>query len=259
MAKKIDPAKAKAKRDKIIAGVLGGVLLVACVIAVPMSLKQWKKLNGSGEAQPVALQTTPTPGVTPPAALPGATGIAGTVSAPLATGELHSFELFESKDPFDQQVDVDAGPSLGTATVPSESAARSVPSGTAVPTGPSTTPKPAPVAPTTAVISVNGAPAELIGVGVQFPLPPAEALFELESVEPGRARISIVGGSYASGDPTVTLKVGRTLTLENTADGTRYELKLLWVGAGAPPPGLVPTPPTAATPTATPSTPTSTP
>jgi hypothetical protein len=66
MAKKIDPIKAKAKRDKIVAAVLGGVLLVACVVAVPMSLKQWKKLNGSGQAQPVATQTTPTPtGVTP--------------------------------------------------------------------------------------------------------------------------------------------------------------------------------------------------
>jgi hypothetical protein len=259
MAKKVDPVKAKAKRDKIIAGVLGGVLLVACVIAVPMSLKQWKKLNGSGQAQPVATQTTPTPGVAPPAALPESSGIAGTVAAPLATGELHSFELFESKDPFDQQVDVAVGPSTGTATVPSAPAGPSGQSGTAVPTGPSTTPRQAPVTPTSAVISVNGAPAELIGAGVQFPLPPAEALFELVSVAPGRARISIVGGSYASGDPTVTLKVGRTLTLENTADGTRYELKLLWVGAGAPPPGLVPAPPTAAAPTATPSTPTSTP
>ena len=50
MAKRIDPVKAKAKRDKIIAGVLGGVLLVALVVAVPMSLKQWKKLNGGDQA-----------------------------------------------------------------------------------------------------------------------------------------------------------------------------------------------------------------
>ena len=38
MAKKIDPIKAKAKRDKIVAAVLGGVLLVVGVFAVPMSL-----------------------------------------------------------------------------------------------------------------------------------------------------------------------------------------------------------------------------
>jgi hypothetical protein len=263
MAKRIDPVKAKAKRDKIIAGVLGGVLLVACVVAVPMSLKQWKKLNGGGQAQPVAAQTTPASGAVPvaPPALPGDDGgIAGTVSAPLATSELHAFDLFESKDPFHQQVDVSAvgEPSTGGATVPSGGSSGVPP---VVPTGPAATPAPrAPeLPPTSAVISVNGAPAELLGIGVEFPLPPAEALFRLESLAPGRARIAIAGGSYADGAPTVVVKVGKALTLENTADGTRYELKLLWVGAGTPPPGLVPAPPTAAAPTATPSTPTSTP
>nr|MDQ3822828.1 hypothetical protein [Actinomycetota bacterium] len=113
--------------------------------------------------------------------------------------------------------------------------------------------------PTSAVVSVNGAPPELLGIGVEFPLPPAEPLFKLESLARGKARISIVGGSYANGAPTVSLKLGKTLTLENTADGTRYELELLWLGTGAPPPGLVPPPSTAAAPTATPSTPTSTP
>lgn len=266
MAKKIDPVKAKAKRDRIVAGVLGGVLLVALVVAVPMTLKQWKKLNGGDQAQATPAQTTPAPGVaTPPTGtLGGETGgIASTVSAPLATGQLHAFDLFESKDPFEPQVDVSAGAQVPTTTVP-----QVTPSGTVAPSSgaplppaaPATgTPKPPPVAPTSAVMSVNGAPGELLGVGVEFPLPPAEALFRLEALAPGRARVSIVGGSYASGAPTVTVKVGKTLTLENTADGTRYELKLLWVGAGAPPPGLVPAPPTAAAPSATPSTPTSTP
>jgi hypothetical protein len=40
-------------------------------------------------------------------------------------------------------------------------------------------------------------------------------------------KISIVGGSYESGAPTVTLEQGKTLTLVNTADGVRYVLKLL--------------------------------
>jgi hypothetical protein len=265
MAKKIDPVKAKAKRDKIIAAVLGCVLLGASVIAVPMSLKQWKKLNGGDQAQATPAQTTPAPGVAPASltTLGGESGgIASTVSAPLSTGQLHAFDLFESKDPFEPQVDVSAVPSVGTATAPPTTPSGS-PSGSfaPAPTGPpaAATSKPVPVPPTSAVMSVNGAPGELLGVGVEFPLPPAEALFRLESLAPGRARVSIVGGSYASGAPTVTVKVGKPLTLENTADGTRYELKLLWVGAGTPPPGLVPAPPTAAAPTATPSTPTSTP
>lgn len=266
MAKKFDPVKAKAKRDKIVAAVLGGVLLVACVFAVPMSLKQWKKLNG-GEQVAAPAQTTPAPGTTPPAtALPTAEGgIAGTVAAPLATGELHAFDLFESKDPFEPQVDVAVGdrPLQGTGTVrPTGDTGPAVPVGSVTPTAPTDTPKtpktPLPP-PTSAVISVNGAPPELLGIGVEFPLPPAEALFRLVSLARGQARIAIVGGSYADGAPTVSVRLGRTLALENTADGTRYELKLLWVGTGAPPPGLVPPPPNAAAPTAAPSTPTSTP
>jgi hypothetical protein len=259
MAKKIDPVKAKAKRDKIVAAVLGGVLLVAAVFAVPMSLKQWKKLNGGDQAQAAPAQTTPAPGTAtpPPGTLPaGGTGIAGTISAPLATGELRSFDLFDSKDPFDQQVDVSAGPSVGT-TTPGTTPSSPV---SVVPVGSApATPKAPPVPPTSAVISINGAPAELLGVGVEFPLPPAEAMFRLVSLAPGRVQVAIVGGAYADGAATVTVKVGKKLVLENTADGTRYELKLLWVGAGTPPPGLVPAPPTAAAPTATPSTPTSTP
>jgi hypothetical protein len=259
MARKVDPVKAKAKRDKILAGVLGGVLLVMGVFAVPMSLKQWKKLNGGGQPPAAAVQTTPT-GATPGTATPaagGSGGIASTVSAPLATGQLHSFDLFQSKDPFEQQVDVSAtdvpstgqtpgvtGPAGSLAPVPGAPA-------TPVPTTPA-------VPPTSAVISVNGAPGELLGIGVEFPLPPAEALFRLESLARGSVRISIVGGEYADGAPTVTVRVGKPVTLENTADGTRYELKLLWVGTGTPPPGLVPAPPTG-TPTAAPSTPTSTP
>ena len=265
MAKKVDPIKAKAKRDKIVAGVLGGLLLIVSIFAVPMTLKQWKKLNGGNvtEAAPAQTTTTPAPG-SPPAALPtlpgDGSGIAQTVSAPVATGELHSFDLFESKDPFDQQVDVSVAPSVGTTAGPP----RSTPSGGGGPVVPPAPPAPVaprapPVAPTSAVMSVNGAPAELLGVGVQFPLPPAEPLFQLVSLVPGRARIAIVGGAYASGDATITVKVGKPLTLENTADGTRYELRLLWVGAGTPPPGLVPAAPTAAAPTATPSTPSSTP
>ena len=259
MAKKIDPVKAKAKRDKIVACVLGGVLLLALVVSIPMTMKMWKKVNGSGQAAPV-VQTTPPPGAVPVAApLAGDGGIAGTVSAPVGTGQLRSFDLFESKDPFDQQVEVSgvAEPTTG-ATVPQTppgGAQPVVPSGPAA-QPPSQTPQPPP---TSAVISVNGAPAELLGVGVEFPLPPAEALFRVESLARGRVRISIVGGSYATGAPTATLRVGKTLTLENTADGTRYELRLLWVGAGTPPPGLVLASPTAAAPTATPSTPTSTP
>ena len=34
---------------------------------------------------------------------------------------------------------------------------------------------------------------------------------------------------YADGDDTITLALGKKLTLQNTADGSRYELELLAV------------------------------
>jgi hypothetical protein len=44
------------------------------------------------------------------------------------------------------------------------------------------------------------------------------------------ALVGIAGGSYASGDQTAILRKGKTLVLQNTADGTRYELRLVSVG-----------------------------
>ena len=39
-------------------------------------------------------------------------------------------------------------------------------------------------------------------------------------------QIGIAGGSYADGDDTIKLELGKPLTLQNTADGSRYELEL---------------------------------
>ena len=40
-------------------------------------------------------------------------------------------------------------------------------------------------------------------------------------------KIGIAGGSLAGGGQTVTLAKGKTLTLMNTADGTKYALQLV--------------------------------
>jgi hypothetical protein len=55
-------------------------------------------------------------------------------------------------------------------------------------------------------------------------------LFHLVSVTAHTATISIAGGSYATGAPTVTLKENKPVTLMNTADGTRYTLILKPLG-----------------------------
>ena len=71
---------------------------------------------------------------------------------------------------------------------------------------------------------MNGADPETVTVGNDFPA--ANPLFHLVSATTTSARVAIAGGSYADGRNAVTLKVGKPVTLENTADGTRYTLVL---------------------------------
>jgi hypothetical protein len=88
------------------------------------------------------------------------------------------------------------------------------------------TPAPAPAAASSARISVNGV-TETINVGADFPK--ASPLFRLVAIKDGVAQIGIAGGSLEDGSETVALREGKTLTLMNTADGTRYVLKLIAV------------------------------
>jgi len=79
-------------------------------------------------------------------------------------------------------------------------------------------------------------------------------LFHLISLTAHTAKISIVGGSYANGARTVTLKESKPLTLMNTADGTRYQLILKPLGTEVPGAGggTTTTPTTITLPPATP-------
>jgi hypothetical protein len=85
-----------------------------------------------------------------------------------------------------------------------------------------------------------------VAVGTDFPQASASdssvvPLFHLVSVTAHTAKISIVGGSYANGSPTVTLTENKPLTLMNTADGTRYKLILKPVGTAVSAPAATPT------------------
>jgi uncharacterized membrane protein len=65
-------------------------------------------------------------------------------------------------------------------------------------------------------------------VSVNGTFPATENIFRLVSIaKDGKSvKVGIVGGSFDSGQPTATLKLGGTLTLVNTADGTRYVIEL---------------------------------
>ena len=79
---------------------------------------------------------------------------------------------------------------------------------------------------------MNGS-SESVTSGSNFPA--ASPVFQLLSLTATTAKVSVVGGSYASGAATLTLKVNTSVTLVNTADGTRYTLLLLPQGTQVAP------------------------
>ena len=234
-----DIREAKDRRAKRLA--IGGVVVLAAVLAfeVPHVLK---KSGGSASSAPPAATTTD---ATTGASAPPATTSSGTAAAanvPVTStklpnsdmtprrlkSQLYSFSHFAGKDPFVQQVsasDITSGPT-GASGASSSSSSSAASSGVI-------TAGPAPAQQTSArtlaqrgsvTIQVNGK-VQTVRVGASFPS--SNPLFKLVSVANGVARIGIAGGSYASGAQTVSLATGRSLTLVDTADGIRYKLELL--------------------------------
>ena len=256
MPKKIDPAKQKAKRQKMIA-IVGGVVLVALLaFQLPRTMKMLKGPSATSSASSTPTATTPGAApLAPPtleggsaASMPGGSGSAVEVSSdgvrdasaplPADAGQLVSFSRFKSKDPFKQQVRDCGDNGCGAPTTPAAASPKASPAGATTPTSSapvaapspaSSAPAPAPAAAapvTTAVLSVNGV-AESVSVGKTFPA--ADPVFVLIGLTRKAAKITIAGGSLESGAASVTLAKGKTVTLQNTADGTRYVLKLVSV------------------------------
>ena len=99
----------------------------------------------------------------------------------------------------------------------------------------STTPSvDAPATATETTISING---ETESVAPQAEFPAADPVFVLVSLagDGKYALISVAGGSYTDGKQTVKLQIGKRLTLQNTSDGSRYDLELLTVAGFVPP------------------------
>ncbi len=233
--------KAKAKRQKIIAAVGGVILLALLAYQVP---KTMKLLHGSSaSASPPPASTTPT---SDPFAAPSSAGSSAGLSDPGVvpgpqSGQLLAFSRFRSKDPFAQQLNATCSDSTGAETTcagaSSGGTGATSPGGgtgtgaTSPPAGGGTTPPAPPPTFTSARISVNGV-AETVTVGGQFPA--SSPTFRLVSLTSTTAKIGIAGGSLDGSKQTVTLKKNQPVTLMNTADGTRYVLRLLSIGSTAP-------------------------
>jgi hypothetical protein len=235
-----DLREAKDRRMKKVAAGLAVVLALVLAFEVPKMLKS----SGSSSSTPPAATTTSTPGVTTAAPSTTGPGTAAAASLPATSSkltnsdtqprvgksQLFSFTHFAGKDPFVQQVK-DVVPGAGTAASGSSSAGSSTSAGTSTKiASPGTTAavthhRGRTLAVTGAArISVNGR-IQVVRVGASFPS--ANPLFRLVSFSGGVARIGIASGSYSSGAKTVSLASGRTMTLVDTADGIRYQLRLL--------------------------------
>jgi hypothetical protein len=244
-------AKKRDKRSKIALLALGVVLLGVGAFEIPSMLKVMNKKPPAGSTY------DPGPSSSVPGSLPNvAVGTTGTTAAPAApsgqlvntdippasgAGQLVTFEVFQTKNPFAPQVSsaptpadtsgpVTTDPTATTpaTTTPTTTTPTSTTPGSAVPpsgapttTSPTTTtPAPAPLV----TISVNGATSR---VGVDGTFPSGSPVFRLVSYTSKAAEIGIVGGSYAAGGATLTLELGRPVTLQNTTDGKQYKLELL--------------------------------
>jgi flagellar hook-length control protein FliK len=223
--------------------VLGVVFVGVAAFQVPRVMKMMKT-PPNPHANDVT-STTAAPTGTPSLAAPtlrGAedpTGSTTSSGSPVSSdtpavqdGQLASFSRFSSKDPFSQQLSDEH-----SATASSGSAGAGVGSGSSSPTGATSGPTSSP-RPGSAVISVNGM-LYTVATNGDFPQanaadPSAVPLFHLISLTAHSAKISIVGGSYSSGSPAVTLTENKAVTLVNTADGTRYTLILKPAGTNVP-------------------------
>lgn len=266
--------KAKEKKQKIILAVGGVIFLALLGLQGPKTLAKMNQKPPPLPGQvlpPTGLppgQTTPSlaaPSLAGGNATPAVAGGGGGGANPAAgdgpasklavfeispdpvQGQLRTFSRFASKDPFQQQLQVDASGNQITPTA-SPSGAPSSPGGLLGGSGPSgggggggaTTPggssggtsgggsSPPATSVSAVKISVNDGTATTVSVGSDFPAD--NPLFHLLAATTAAAKVTIAGGAYADGRTAVTLRVGKPVTLQNTADGTRYKLVLVGVG-----------------------------
>jgi hypothetical protein len=258
-APKLTPAQIRDRKAKRTAIVLSVVFLGVLAFQGPKILKMLHgSSSSSASATTAAVTTTAAGAVTGAPTAPTVPGVPSVVVPTGPPGVLAGFSRFAIKDPFHAQLG--ATPPVGTSGAPASTTATgsgagaNPPATTAAATTTSVPPKsPAKATTTTpAAIPVSGAPTASVPfttttpsvppnaavlringkkqiVGVDGVFPAGEPLFKLDRLgKNGKSiRISVLGGSFTSGDPWIALARGKTLTLANESDGTRYIVKLV--------------------------------
>lgn len=257
MATKVDTRAAKQRKQKIILAVGGVLFLALAAIQGPKLVKQLRPAEASTKPAVSSTSAAPASPAAPvaarvvPAGVPKSqkTSLAGVIlvaeqRVKPGDDQLDSFTEFEAKDPFVQQIVEKSGATSGAASSPASASSTPAPQSPAAGAGapgtgtsvlgaapglPAATPT-KPAAPTAAILKVNGV---MQALEPKQRFPKGEPVFVLLSLKRGLARIGVVGGSYANGDKAITIRVGKPVTLLNTATGVRYVVRLVYVGADA--------------------------
>lgn len=232
-------AKAKEKKQKIILGVAGVLLLGLLAIQGP---KFMKLMKGSSPAATATAPATTTSSAT--------VSISASAHSSLAASsdKLSSLRLFRAKDPFvplvSDKAAAESAPGDTSAPAPAAAPAPTPTPAPAPTPAPVVTPSPAsasgPVFGTvtpapaskgskttglpTARIVLNGKPAE-IALGKAFPA--SKPVFRLAGVLRGSISVALANGSLADGSSALKLRTGQSTTLMNTADRQQYTIKLV--------------------------------
>jgi hypothetical protein len=216
-----DKQKAKEKKEKIILIGLVAALVVVGAIELPSMLKG----SSSGGASSVAQTTSSSSTVSTSPIGTSASGTAAPGSLPNASGykagagQLSGFSLFKGNvDPFGIATTsagtTSAGTTSGTTTMSSKTKTTKTSSTT-------TTKQGSYVA---ARISTNGTSED---VALDKTFPAASPVFVLDSVSAKKIEISIAGGSFSNGRAKLAIAKGKSVTLVNTVDSTRYTIKFI--------------------------------
>jgi hypothetical protein len=233
-----------ARQKKILIG-LAPLLLLMLVWQGPGMLKAF---TGGDKAPPPVVQpegtpppagtADPTAGPPPSTAAPGTDTTAaptvepGSASLPesdeqveATSSQLISFDRFVGKDPFKQLVDdkADDGSTGAPAPTSGDKPPTTGGSGGGGTTGGGGDDDSG--APTTARLKVNGVEQDVSKGGT---FPESDPIFRLVSVGSSSVKIGLVSGEFSKGD-TVTVKVGKSVTLVSQPDGLRYVVKLVTV------------------------------
>jgi hypothetical protein len=256
-SKRVDPIKQRERRAKIAAGVGGVLFLLLAAYEVPTVLKLMNQKPPPGTQFSDAVKTNPDgsiplPSVATPTASANGDLADSDVPPSTGTGQLVSFSMFQTKNPFVPQVSVsDEGPTPSTSSTGSSGTTTTTtttttptstnPLGSGLPGGLPTTTTPGGVVPangstSTSTTTTTAAPAPQVAISVNGTVsrvatndsfPTGAPVFRLISYGAGTAQIGIVGGSYSDGNQTLTLQQGKPITLENQSTGTKYKVELL--------------------------------